>query len=91
MTISLRSVRQLMQEAAPEIPLSKGAIAVLREHLERQSKRLTFHASRIQARENEMRKITGDRPRKRLSRRSLEMAIDNKYPGLLIENDDSEH
>lgn len=82
MTLSFRSVKQLMREAMPDIPLSNGAIALLKEYLETKSRKLTFHASKIQARENEMRKITGDRPRKRLSKRLLQMAIEDKYPGL---------
>lgn len=90
MTLSFRSVKQLMREAMPDIPLSNSAIMLLKEYLEIHSKKLTFHASKIQGRENEMRKITGDRPRKRLSKRSLQMAIENKYPGLMSENDDSE-
>ncbi len=90
MTISRRAVKQLMHDSAPDMPLSNGAIALLKDHLEEQIKRLTAHASKIQSRENEMRKVIGDRPRKRLSKRSLQMAIDNKYPGLMIENDDSE-
>ena len=90
MTISRRAIKQLMRDSAPDMPLSNGAIALLKEHIEEESKRLTTHASKIQLRENEMRKVIGDRPRKRLSKRSLQMAIDNKYPGLMIDNDDSE-
>jgi hypothetical protein len=90
MTVSLRAIKEIMRESAPDMPLSNGAIALLKSHVEEQSRRLTVHASKIQARENDMRKAIGDRPRKRLSKRSLQMAIDNKFPGLMGENDDSE-
>jgi hypothetical protein len=90
MTISLRAIKQLMRDSAPDMPLSNGAIALLKEHIEEEIKRLAAHSSKIQLRENEMRRLIGDRPRKRLSKRSLQMAIDGKYPGLMMQNEDSE-
>jgi len=89
MTISNRSVKRLMRESLPGTPLSDGAVALLKDYLIKQAQRLTIYASMIQSSENEMRKSIGDRPRKRLSRRSLQSAIDNKYPGVMTRNGNS--
>ena len=89
MTISRRSVKKLMTDAQPSMEISEKAVIQLRDYLEQVGKRTVTHASKIHEEENRMRAQIGDRPRKRLSQRSLRMAIENKYPGLMMQNGDS--
>lgn len=79
LTISLRSIKMLMQSAAPEIPISDEAAKMLKVHLEEHGHSLAEQASRIQQRENELRKTIGERLKKRLSAKHMRMAIDGKF------------
>lgn len=79
MTISLRSIKMIMQNAAPEIPISDEAAKILKVHLEEHGRSLAEQASRIQQRENELRKTIGERLKKRLSGKHMKMAIEGKY------------
>ena len=89
MTISLRSVKRLIADSKPMMPISDKSVILLRDYLEQTGKRVVIYASRIQEEENRMRTQIGDRQRKRLSKRSLQLAIENKYPGVMTRNDDS--
>ena len=79
MSLSLRAVKALMRTAAPEIPISEEAAKLLRIHLEEHGRSLAEQASRIHARENDMRRQIGERPKQRLSGKHVRMAIDGKF------------
>lgn len=92
MTISLRSVKLLMRSTVPGRKVSEDAIRLLKVFLERKAEELTVQASRIQARENDMRVQIGERQKVVLSARHVKMAIDGKYQALREESGaDSEH
>jgi UDP-3-O-acyl-N-acetylglucosamine deacetylase len=69
----------LMQNAAPEIPISDEAAKMLKVHLEEHGRSLAEQASRIHQGENELRKQIGERLKKRLSSKHMRMAIDGKF------------
>lgn len=79
MTISLRSIRLLMQKTVPGRKISEDAARLLKIHLERVAEGITVQASRIHDRENRLRDEIGDRHKVILSRQHLKMAIDGKY------------
>jgi len=89
MTISRRSVKAAMRRILPDVPISDAAAELLRSHIEDRVRHITVHASKIQKRENELRTELGERLKLRLSPQQIKMAIENKFPGLMIENDHS--
>jgi hypothetical protein len=66
---------------APGRLISKDAIELLKVYLERQADWIITRASNIHDRENEMRKVVGERPKVRLSPKHIKMAIDGKFAG----------
>jgi len=78
MGLSLRSIKVLMREAVPGIPISDEAARLLKLHLETVGRTLAEQGSQILGRENEMRQQIGERRRSRLSPKHLRMAIDGK-------------
>ena len=92
MTISLRSIKRLMQSSAPGRKVSNEAVKHLTTYLELRAEELAIQASRIQDRENQMRDIVGLRHKVILTRKHLEMALEGKFASSK-ENDhaDSQH
>ena len=82
MSISLRSIRLLMQEVLPDKKISEDAVRMVRIHLEREVKGLTAFAAEVHKRENEFRRAIGDPPKVILSNRHMDMAIQGKMPAL---------
>jgi len=78
--LSFRSVERLIRNTISGVSISKDAIRLMKLHLENVGKDLALHASRIHARENDMRKQIGERKKARLSPKHVKMAIDGKYP-----------
>lgn len=79
MSLSLRAVKMLMRTVAPDTPISDEAAKLLQVHLEEHGKSLAEQASRIHARENELRRQIGERTKRRLSGKHVRMAIDGKF------------
>lgn len=78
MSLSIRSIKHLMQAAVPGTPISDEAVRLLKLHLETVGRTLAEQGSQILGRENEMRQQIGERRRSRLSPKHVRMAIDGK-------------
>lgn len=79
MTISLRSVKRLMQSVLPGHKVSEDAARMLKIHLEHKAEEIAVHALRVYDRENSMRDELGIRHLVFLSPEHMKMAIDGKY------------
>lgn len=82
MTLSRRSIRNMMHEVAPGQAISEDAVSIMKIYIERNIKDLTIQASRILEWENKTRRQIGEKLRSRLAPRHIKNAIDDKYPGL---------
>jgi hypothetical protein len=80
MTISLRSIKMIMNGVVPGRKISGDAARLLKVFLERKAEELTVQAARIHERENLMRDQLGERRKKILAPRHVKMAIDGKFP-----------
>ncbi|MEW5747203.1 MAG: hypothetical protein AB1793_00235 [Candidatus Thermoplasmatota archaeon] len=81
MTISLRSVRMLLGQKAPERKIERAAVETLKSHLENEAISIAVRASSIHDRENFLRAQLGERRKARLSARHVRMAIEGKFQG----------
>ncbi|HEX9907372.1 MAG TPA: hypothetical protein VGB78_02755 [Thermoplasmata archaeon] len=79
MTISVRSIKTLMEKALPGRKVSYKAAQLLKLYLEGKAEELAVHASRVHDRENAMRTEIGDREKVFLSKQHMKMAIDGKF------------
>lgn len=79
MSISVRSIKQIMKEASPATPISEDAAKLLKAHLEAEARSLAEQAGRIHEGENALRRQIGERPKQRLSGKHVRMAIDGKF------------
>jgi len=79
MTISLRSIRLLMQKVVPGRKISEDAVRLLVQHLEHKARELSIQASRIHDKENSLRDQLGERHKVILSHEHMRMAIDGKF------------
>ena len=92
MTISLRSIKMIMNGVVPGRKISGDAARLLKVYLEREAEEISIQAARIHEKENLLRDQIGERRKKRLSPRHIKMAIDGKYQGLQEGGrDNSEH
>lgn len=78
MTISLRSIRMLFGEKAPERKVERTAVEVLRAYIENEAAAIVLRASSIHDRENFLRAQLGERKKVRLAARHVRMAIEGK-------------
>lgn len=91
MGISLRSVKMLMRQAAPEVPISDEAARLLKMHLEGHARSLAEQAARIHQKENELRRSIGERLKQRLSPKHIRMAIEGRFVERGNRTDANEH
>lgn len=82
MRISLRSIKNIIQDQTQKKRISKMAVRVLQEHLEGVAKEMAKHASRIHDRENTVRAQVGERKKVVLAEKHFRMALEGKFPEL---------
>lgn len=86
MTISIRSIRILFGQKAPERRVERAAVEVLKSHLENEAAAIVVRASSIHDRENFLRAQLGERRKARLTAKHVKMAIEGKFQGRGGEN-----
>jgi hypothetical protein len=81
MTISIRSIRVLFGQKAPDRKIERAAVEVLRSHLENRANSIAVRASSVHDGENFLRAQLGERRKARLTAKHVRMAIESKLQG----------